>query len=295
MREGQYDIVGLSAATLSAVEVGLGSILHGLKVPLAGNLLSLNQAFMLGRAVRAHKDMPGARTLPASISGITACLKSLSPAGKKLGPMLGISAQGLLMSAGTLLLGPNVLGLVLGSVLMSFWAFLQPVLVYYFIFGEGLAQVLDNFLKMLNEVVGIPREGLFTALAILVGLKALLAAGVAILAWKAPPGPVAAYEQKLLAAGRSKRLGTSAPATVPPAMGALKDLLNPLFLVTFALTAVFALYFQGGSAQVVWTLLRPLAVGYFLFLAVRLAPIERWARAGRFPALGRALEFLRGL
>lgn len=51
MQKVEVEILGREAAALSLVEIGLGSILHGLKMPFTGYFLSLNQGFFLSRAV----------------------------------------------------------------------------------------------------------------------------------------------------------------------------------------------------------------------------------------------------
>ena len=100
-------ITGFYAGTLSLAEIGLGSLLHGLKIPLTGTFLSINQALFLTRLVKLNRNQPDARTLPFQVSNITALLKSLSPAGKKLLPMLAIASQGLLFTLGTIVFGAN--------------------------------------------------------------------------------------------------------------------------------------------------------------------------------------------
>ncbi|MFP5459829.1 MAG: hypothetical protein ACLGG7_13920, partial [Bacteriovoracia bacterium] len=105
--------IGKNAATLSLIEVGLGSLLHGLKLPFSGHVLSLNQSFILTRATLTS----GERRDAAVISTTAAILKSLSPAGKKLTPMLAIAVQGQLYYLGLLVAGTGVIGQLLGSLL----------------------------------------------------------------------------------------------------------------------------------------------------------------------------------
>jgi hypothetical protein len=69
------------AVKLSLIEIVAGSLGHGLKVPLTGFLLSLNQIYFLANAL--NKDHLPPRSL-IEISGMTAALKSLSIAGQKL-------------------------------------------------------------------------------------------------------------------------------------------------------------------------------------------------------------------
>src|SRR5688572_22233186 len=141
---GSALFVGRHAALLTVVEVGLGSLLHGLRIPLSGQILSCNQGFLLCRAVKEAGPDERSRFLPATISNVAALLKSLSPAGKKLTPMLAISSQGLLFSLGCILLGPNFLGCLLGISLLSLWAFAQPILIAYVLFGSVLFQAASK-------------------------------------------------------------------------------------------------------------------------------------------------------
>ena len=92
LQKDHTDRVGTYAANLSLIEVGLGSVVHGLKLPFGGQVLSINQCVILSHAARRLGI--NAKTGVFTISTIAATLKSLSPAGNKLGPMLSISMQG---------------------------------------------------------------------------------------------------------------------------------------------------------------------------------------------------------
>ena len=71
------------------------------------------------------------------ISFITAVMKSLSPAGK-LGPMMSISSQGLLYSLGVFVGGVGTTGKVIGMILLSLWAFIQPFISYFLMYGAEI-------------------------------------------------------------------------------------------------------------------------------------------------------------
>ena len=61
----RIDHIGNQAGALSLIEIGLGSFLHGLKIPFSGQFLSLNQGFFLTRTatpvsythLRAHETV----------------------------------------------------------------------------------------------------------------------------------------------------------------------------------------------------------------------------------------------
>ena len=90
------ELIGLWAATLSIAEVGVGSFMHAFHIPLTGTFLSLNQAAFLTRLTKLNQHRDDARGLAFDVSTVTALIKSFSPIGKRLTPMLAISVQGLL-------------------------------------------------------------------------------------------------------------------------------------------------------------------------------------------------------
>jgi len=284
------DIAGREAALLSAVEIGLGSLLHSFKIPLTGYFLSLNQCFILSRASLKSRH----RTLSFFISNIVAVLKSLSPAGPRLVPMLAISMQGLLHSVGTLLFGANLIGIIVGSVLSSLWSFLQPVAMYYLIFGKTLVDAGQHFFSSGSTYW-------FYLLAGLVLLKMFLAF---LLAWAAYLLPDRIFTRYQLALSRF----SSSPRRPPPGEGvrekiilALKDMTHPLFLISLVLTAVFFFVVDAKATQVIWGLLRPLAAGFILFFLIRFISLEGWLqkwtaqRTSRFSqTLQKTVEILKG-
>jgi hypothetical protein len=255
------------ATALSTVEVGLGSLLHSFQVPLAGQLLSLNQGFVL---TRASLDI-SSRSAGAYVSTISSILKSLSPAGKKLTPMLAIAMQGLLFSTGTLIFGVNVVGLLTGMTLLCLWAFLQPVLLYLAIYGDTLIDVANYYTKMLSEILTVPRESLFIAVSVVVGVKVIAGVCLVIVAMRINPKKVDLYFTKMKGIRSSKVARKNSRS---PIRGALEDLMSPLFLMTLILTLVFMLVTKQETSALIWGLLRPLAIGFLLFYLIRVLPLE---------------------
>lgn len=279
------DRIGSHAALLSATEIGLGSILHGMRLPLSGYLLSLNQGFLLSRACLQSRGSTGARALPFQVSSVAALLKSLSPAGKKLTPMLALSAQGLLFSTGTTLLGPGLPGSIAGSVLASAWSFVQPFLLYYLLYGQTLIELAEYYARKARELAEFEPGNLLWVILALMFLKALLAAGLAFAAFLLPERFWKRFEERLTRA--SARVAPLAPGKVTqgPARDALRDLLKPFFLAPLALTAVFFLFAEASFAATIWALLRPIAAGFLLFYLVRrvdLPALLARARPGSF-------------
>ncbi len=259
--------MGKKAALLSAVEVGLGSVLHAFKTPFAGHFLSLNQGFILTWASR-QIPLPSA---PSVISTTAAMLKSLSPAGKKLTPMLAIAVQGQLFNLGTLIFGRNLIGHSFGMLLLCLWGFLQPLMLYYLLYGKALIGVAGFYLNHLSSYIplSMPQIG-WTLLG---GVTAKLITGIicVLLAHflterRLTNYTVWALEKKPLASRRQ---------TQNFYLAALRDLFSPLFILSWTLTLVFFYYADHTKAPSIWLWLRPLALGYLLFLSLRIFPVER--------------------
>ncbi len=288
------DRVGQDAALLSAVEIGLGSVLHAFRVPLSGQFLSLNQLFMLSRStLQSARAGAPARTVGFQISMIAALLKSLAPAGKKLTPMLAIAAQGLLLSIGTLAFGANLVGLLVGGTLLSLWSFAQPFLIYLLVFGSTLLEVIGYFADKLGEAFSITRDNWVAILATLIGVKIVAAWAVVILAYRLPETWVSRYQSRLLELRWKEAKPRTARNASSPAHGALGDLLSPLFVLSFALTAVFLVFVESSWSRAIWVGLRSLTVAFAVFYLIRWLPGRiqpRWLESGSLGTLGRSFS-----
>lgn len=247
------------AAGLSAVEIGLGSLLHGLSVPFRGSVLSLNQGFVLSRAsfTGAESRARGV-SLTHTISLTAASLKSLSPAGKKLTPMLAISVQGLLFSLGQLLFGVTWLGHSLGMVLIALWAIAQPILLGWILNGESFLKALDWAIRSFSPEYGYPLVFGLVVLELFVGI------GLVYLSKRMTAPEWEKFQARLSAYGKRKT-------------GAKKWLLpvSPLTLLSIALTLVFLFFTESPGARTVWIWVRPLGVMLFFAMLVHWVPVER--------------------
>jgi len=285
MEESSVDAVGKSAAILAAVEVGLGSLLHGLHIPFAGKLLSLNQTFLLSWFSRIHPESD--RGFAAKTSAITALLKSLSPMGKKLTPMLGISSQGILFSVGVFIFGNTMVGSMLGSLLAGTWAFIQPVLLYFVIYGMTLFKIVDFYINAANKWFTVSPHNLLLAVTVLVLIKLLLHVVFAVLAWKIKPIKIESYIFKA-----TQAVKTSMAANPKSALeGVRSDLTQPLFVFSLCLTLVFLVFSESDRKQIILGILRPLATALICFLCIRLLPLEKI----KSESLKRALKYLKGI
>ena len=260
----KIEILGHYGALLSLIEVGLGSLLHSFPIPFAGLFLSLNQGYLLCRVTILTKDP----WLSYSVSNIAAVLKSLSPAGKKLGPMLSLSMQGLLFNIGTLF-GVNPFGLSLGMILLSFWSFVQPLVTYYLFFGKELYNAAEFLYQKTLPYHGIEVKNLFWVFTGVVTLKAIVAVVLALMAWKTKGE--SEYQDRFANYVVKKDIKTGHPAIL-----ALKDLLKPVFLLSLAATTAFLYFSQHAFAEIIWYLMRPIAIAFIFFYFSRTLTLDRW-------------------
>ena len=186
------ETVGKYAGLLALSEICLGSTLHALHIPFTGTCLTLNQIFLLSLSARQDP-----RSAPFLISAIAALLKSLSPQGKKITPMIAIAMQGFLFNCGTFLFGGRAPGVVFGAILASFWGTVQSLLLYYLIFGNSLIEALQTVSKDLIRQFDLPAFDLFHVLAAFLILKALAAIAVSLCALMLPKQPVSAYLRRI--------------------------------------------------------------------------------------------------
>lgn len=287
-------LISYYAALQSLVEVGLGSFLHAFHIPFAGHALSLNQGLIITQACQKTETRKEAIAATNGISIITAILKSLSPMGKRLTPMLAISMQGFLFSLGILILGNNILGMILGISLLSLWSFTQPLLFAYLFFGEKLFLAVEKLWLDIAEKLSLPPE---YGLQILIGfvlLKVILSWAVALIGWKYPTWITEKYFTKLM---KYKDLTTKSlknRKTQNAPSGALKDLLNPWMVVSLVLTIAFMVLTEKSDFfQVFVYSLRVVAIAYLVFFVIRAFP-QSWIKRTlmSFPTLSKTVDRL---
>lgn len=280
-KDPQVDIIGSHAAMLSITEIGLGSLLHSFHMPFTGYFLSLNQVFLLSRA-SGLIGASGSRFMPGSVSFVAAALKSLSPSGKKLTPMLAISMQGCLFNVGIFLFGHTTTGRIIGAALLSLWGFLQQFLMYYVFFGHMLTHAVQQFHEYPKIWFNIEPNLILYALAGIVALKVVLAVTMACLAPKVSSQLMAKYTSRITSASIKRKAQTAVPVgqgrIKKIAWLAAKDMCVWPFIACLVLGGVSFWFVEGGlSTWVVMNTLRPIAIGFLVFFAMRILPMEKLA------------------
>jgi hypothetical protein len=251
------------AAQLSITEISLGSLGHGFKIPLTGQILSLNQLAFILNAVN-KEALP--KSSAFEISGIAAILKSFSPAGQKLGPMLSIAMQGFLFWLGTTIFGLNIVGQIIGAVALALWAFVQPFITLFMIYGFDLTKLIEFYSKRINDDYSFVATPLLYAVIGFMLLKMIIAVGFVVFSISSKK------EIKIISdKAVSKALINQIPSKTSKNAftSAVKDLFKPLFLLSFILMSLFVWQLNGSLGEKIWLSLRPLAVAFVIFYILR--------------------------
>ena len=124
----------------ASIEIIAGSALHNLRVPMSGTALSAIGAALLIAAAQRWPE----RGLFWRTGLICAALKSISPSAVIMAPMIAITMEGLLLEAGTLMLGRNRAGYMLAGALAISWSLIQKILTLLLTYGTDVTKLFEN-------------------------------------------------------------------------------------------------------------------------------------------------------
>ena len=268
------DLQTQTATHLSAIELGLGSFLHAFKIPFAGHFLSLNQGFFLSHSVRVLSTSTNNNRFCISkiifeISILTAILKSLSPAGQKWGPMLSISMQGLFFLVGIFIFGANLLGSMLGIILLSIWAFIQPFMTLLVSFGfPQMQKIIIFYTDRLNSDYHITSQNLWIVVFSILTIKITFAILIVFISFYLKIDKVKFMQKKLQTQYKSNIKFKNDPRkTIHQKV--FSDLTRPLFLFSMMLALIFLFMTEINSVSFLWQALRPVATAILIFYFLR--------------------------
>ena len=269
---GEWTRLGLYGGAAGGVEVTVGAALHAAKIPLRGLALSSVQAAMMVYA-GGGLSQPGRVVW---VPFISAGLKALSPAGSRVRPMIAIIMQGLLFGGTVQALGWNRFALGLGGALVGAWAALQGFVLQYLMMGQEMMKAYDAVVLWLAQKWSITAPGLPWLVGAWAALHAAVSAGATLAAWRLRRPP--AMLQNII---DREQGGAAARVTAHPFPRRWpKRLLEfahwqfwlPLLVVA---TIIFA---SGGTwEEIVWLVLRFIAVACVLMAVVSLLKPARWA------------------
>jgi len=175
-------LLAVFGALWGIVEIGLGSVLHALNVPLLGSVLAA-LGIMIALLGRLYVPRRGATLFMGVIAML---LKLFSLGGVVLGPMVGILTEALCAEIVlSFFKQPNLVAFMLAGAMAVFWTMIHPFLTGFLFFGRSLMDVWQGTLEEGSRLVGMDiRTTAFWIIGVMVGIRLAIGAAAGWLAWQ---------------------------------------------------------------------------------------------------------------
>jgi hypothetical protein len=195
--------IAVFGALWGAIEITLGAYLHVIFPPLADTFLVGVIMAGLGGVIA----LTGRHFVPHTgsvlmIGVVTALLKALSLGGVKIGPMVAILAESLLMEAGLVLSRveglvlsfdtlrystqarqPSRWGFALAGALAVSWNFFHKFVMMRLLFGKRVSEVAVTMVKDGSKLLGLDVRYSIAILIVLFTIRLVVGAAAGRLAW----------------------------------------------------------------------------------------------------------------
>lgn len=176
--------IGVFAACWGAIEITVGSLVHALRVPFGGAVLT-GVGIAVALVGRLYVPRQGSIVL---IALVTALLKMLSIGGIVLSPMVAITVEGVLAEAVVLALGASRLGFVAAGAAACLWPLVHSVLSLWVV---GRGDLVESYLAVIQRgagMLGIPAAWGLAVLVVLLLLHLTIGIIGGGLAWRIGQG-----------------------------------------------------------------------------------------------------------
>jgi len=147
----RWGYVSSFGALWGAIEITLGSFLHSLRLPFTGTFLASMSAGLLV----AQRQFTSFRGISIYTGIVAALIKSLSPDGIVIGPMVGILSEAIIVELILLIYPRSVITAVLAGVFCATWATLQGLLHQWLIYGSSIIELYLELIKESQKVLSI--------------------------------------------------------------------------------------------------------------------------------------------
>ncbi len=175
--------------------------------------------------------------------------------------MISISVQGFLFGIGILMGGNQILGQCLAMAFLSLWAFIQPFVTYYLMFGSELLSAFSYFSEKIMAFLPESIDSIYIVIFALVSGKALMAILIPFIIKKISLNKIKGLIQNGQTLHNPQNLSTF--------QGVVKDLTRPLFLMSLLLMVSYFLFTNTDYALILWKALRAIGVASILFYLTR--------------------------
>lgn len=146
-----------------AYEIVFGSLLHNLRIPFSGNLLTAGSLILL----IAVAQIQSGKGMYFRAAIICAALKTLSPSAIIFGPMVAILAQGLIFELFLLFFQRTLAAYLLAAVVAMSWNLIQKLLNYLIYYGQTLAEMYSNLMEYARQQLHTDTELVWLPLLLL--------------------------------------------------------------------------------------------------------------------------------
>jgi nucleoside-triphosphatase THEP1 len=189
----------LKAAVLGSlwatIEIIIGSLLHNLKIPLAGTTLSFITVFLIISFFQLWRE----NGIIWRAGLICALMKSISPSAIILGPMIGILSEALILEMVIRLAGKNPVAYALGGALAVFSALLQKAATLLILYGWDFVRLLENMTLFATRQLRIENLSPLKLLWILAAIYLFSGAIAGILGYRTGQRYLKTHEKENLA------------------------------------------------------------------------------------------------
>ncbi|MCF8337419.1 MAG: DUF2478 domain-containing protein [Bacteroidales bacterium] len=165
----------------AVVEIVLGSMLHNIKIPLAGTILSFITVYLVISFFQLWKT----NGIIWRAGLICALMKSLSPSSIILGPMVGILSEALLLELAIRTLGKNGVAYAIGGALAVFSALLQKAMTFLILYGWDIVALIKNMYHFAVKQLGLGGIPIIQALGLISAIYLISGAVAAIAGYRA--------------------------------------------------------------------------------------------------------------
>ncbi len=163
-------------ALWGAIEITVGSFLHGIRLPFGGVVLAGIGAALL---VSLQTLLP-ARGIVLAAGVVCAGIKLLSPAGAVIGPMAAILIESTLVHIALAPVGANAVSGGVAGALASSWALAQKLITQTLFFGVPIVRIYDGVLGQAAKTLHLPTSGGPWVAGALVCVVALVGASLGV-------------------------------------------------------------------------------------------------------------------
>ncbi len=172
--------IGLFGALWGALEIGVGSYLHVLKVPFIGTLMA---ALGIAVALVGRTFVPK-RGSVLFMGVVTAFLKMFSLGGIVLNPMIAIVVESGLAELGLRAsVRPRRWTFALAGALAVSWDFFHQFFTQGILAGQGIFAIYVRTLEQGARALGIEPSHALILLALLFALRLVVGAAAGVCAW----------------------------------------------------------------------------------------------------------------